>query len=100
MGGIAHEILALEIFMLLLDQPTDVGVELAISFAKEVGGALQELSQQGFHAVFERFRNVIHSGLITKKVVYRIEGLFAIRRAGFDISGYPTCKKNLDLIEK
>jgi pre-mRNA-splicing factor CWC22 len=98
--GLAHEMLALEIFMLLLDQPTDKGVEIAVFFAKEVGAALQELSSQGLHAICERFRNVIHSGLITKRVQYRIEGLFAIWRAGFDVSGYPACQESLDLIDK
>ena len=50
-------------------------------------------------SVFERFRAVLHEGEIDKRVQFIIEGLFAIRKAGFDGSGFKAIKPELDLVE-
>ena len=42
--------------MLLLEEPTDDGVEVAVGFVKEVGALLQDLSPQGLNTVMDRFR--------------------------------------------
>lgn len=44
---VAHEILALEILTLLVETPTDDSVEVAISFLKECGQKLTEVSSKG-----------------------------------------------------
>lgn len=46
---VAHELLALELLMVLLENPSNSSVEVAVSFTKEVGATLQELSPQGLH---------------------------------------------------
>ncbi|GJQ09802.1 hypothetical protein GpartN1_g1593.t1 [Galdieria partita] len=95
---VCHELLALQILTLLLEQPTDDSVEVAVSFVKECGNILSELSPQGLYAVFERLRGILHEGDIDKRVQYMIEALFAIRRDGF--SKYPPFPPELDLIEE
>ena len=45
-----------------------------MNFVKEVGQLLEELSPQGLHAIFERFRGILHEGDIDKRVQYTIEG--------------------------
>ena len=96
---VAHEVLALQLLTVLLEEPTNDSVEIAVNFVKEVGQILQELSPQGLHAVFERFRGILHEGEnIDKRVQYTIEGLFAIRKSGFE--DYPAIPKELDLVEK
>lgn len=55
-------------------EPTDDSVEIAVNFVKEVGQLLEELSPQGLHAIFERFRGILHEGDIDKRVQYTIEG--------------------------
>jgi pre-mRNA-splicing factor CWC22 len=57
---IAHEILSLQLLTVLLEEPTDDSVEIAVNFVKEVGQLLEELSPQGLHAIFERFRGILH----------------------------------------
>jgi hypothetical protein len=52
-----------------------------------------------FCSVFERFRAVLHEGEIDKRVQFIIEGLFAIRKAGFEASGFKAVKTELDLLE-
>merc|ERR1711920_697810 len=96
--GVAHELLALEILMVLLEQPTDDSVDLAASFTKNVGSYLQDLAPKGLHAVYERFRGILLEGTIKKKTQFIIEGLFSIRRIGFDETGHSARFKNLDLI--
>lgn len=44
---VSHEILALEILTLLVETPTDDSVEVAISFLKECGQKLTEVSSKG-----------------------------------------------------
>ena len=45
----AHELLALEVIMLLLEEPSADSVEVAVSFVKEVGAYLQDMSPQALN---------------------------------------------------
>lgn len=80
---VVHELLALELITVMLQTPTDDSVEIAIEFIKDVGFSLSELAPQGLHGIFERFRGILHEGAIDKRVQFMIEGLFALRKAGF-----------------
>ena len=95
---VAHELLALQLITVLLEEPTDDSVEIAVNFTKEVGKMLEELSPQGLHAIFERFRGILHEGEIDKRVQFTIEGLFAIRKSKFQ--DYPAIPPELDLVER
>lgn len=94
---VVHELLALEVLTLLLANPTDDSVEVAVNFTKECGQILAELCPEGLRAIFERFRGILHEGEIDKRVQYTIEGLFAIRKGGF--ADYPALHEQLDLVE-
>ena len=60
--GVAHEIIALQILVLLLEQPTDDSVEIAVGFMREVGAYLAENSPRANNGVFEpEFRLVLVS---------------------------------------
>ena len=50
-------------------------------------------------SVFERLRAVLHEGAIDKRVQFIIEGLFAVRKAGFEASGHKAVPQALDLVE-
>ncbi|QRW26911.1 pre-mRNA-splicing factor CWC22 [Rhizoctonia solani] len=52
---VAHEIIALQILVLLLEQPTDDSVEIAVGFMREVGAYLAENSPRANNGVYERF---------------------------------------------
>ncbi|CAN0927846.1 Pre-mRNA-splicing factor CWC22 homolog [Linum grandiflorum] len=95
---VAHEIIALELLAVLLANPTDDSVEVAVGFVIDSGSMLQDLSPKGLHGAFERFRAILHEGEIDKRVQFLIEGLFAIRKAKFQ--GYPAVRPELDLNEK
>jgi len=46
---VAHELVALELLTVLLEQPTDDSVEVAVDFVKECGSILQDLCPKGLH---------------------------------------------------
>ncbi|KAL9156326.1 hypothetical protein ABFS82_09G068200 [Erythranthe guttata] len=96
--GVAHELIALELLTLLLQNPTEDSVEVAVGFVTECGCFLQEHSPRGMRAVFDRFRDILHDGDIDKHVRFLIEGLFALRKAKFQ--GYAAIRPELDLVEK
>ena len=52
----------------------------------------------GMHAIFERFRAILHEGEIDKRVQYVIEKLFETRRKQF--ADFVGVIKELDLVEE
>ena len=95
---VAHEVLALEILTLLLESPTDDSVEIAISFLKECGQKLTEVSPRGINAIFERLRHVLHESKLDKRTQYMIEVMFQVRKDGFkDNVAVP---EELDVVEE
>jgi len=95
---VLHELVALELLTLLLEDPTDDSVEVAIGFLKECGLKLTEVSPRGVHAVFETLRSVLHSGKITARVQYMVEVMFAIRKDKF--KEHPSVIPELDLVQE
>ncbi|PVU98480.1 hypothetical protein BB559_001554, partial [Furculomyces boomerangus] len=95
---VAHEILAFQVLQLLLENPTDDSVEVAVSFMKEVGSFLSVLAPRVLNAVIETFRSILHEAEIDKRVQYMIEVLLQVRREGFkDNVSVP---EGLDLVEE
>ncbi|XP_065869320.1 uncharacterized protein [Euphorbia lathyris] len=80
---VAHELIALELLAVLLENPTDDSVQVAVGFVAECGSLLQDVSPKGLDGAFERFRGILHEGQIDKRVQFLTEGLFAIRKAKF-----------------
>ena len=96
---VAHEIIALQLLTVLLDEPTDDSVSIAVEFSKDVGQTLQQLSPQGFLAVFERFRGILHEGKdIDKRVQYTVENLFTVRKNNFH--DYPAVPEACDVVDR
>ncbi len=48
-------------------------------------------------SIFDRFRAILHEGLIDKRVQFIIEGLTQIRRRKFE--EHPAVRPELDLVE-
>ena len=60
--------LFLEIMTLLLENLTDDSAEVAITFLKEVGQKLSEVSPRGLRSIFERLRrHVLHESTLDKR---------------------------------
>ncbi|KAG6884516.1 pre-mRNA-splicing factor cwc22 [Termitomyces sp. T159_Od127] len=96
--AVAPPIVALQIFMLLLEHPTDDSIEIAVSFMREVGAFLTENSPKGTTFVFERFRAVLNEGAISQRVQYMIEVLMQVRKDKFKDN--PIMPEGLDLVDE
>ena len=106
--------MGLEILTLLLENPTDDSVEVAVGFIKEIGLKLSEVAPRALNAIFERMRNILHEASIDKRTQYMIEVLFAIRKDNFAVrkdsdtlyiwlkwfQEHPIVIEDLDLVEE
>lgn len=95
---VAHEIIALQILVLLLERPTDDSIEIAVGFTREVGAFLAENSPKANATVFERFRAVLNEGTISHRVQYMIEVLMQVRKDKYKDN--PIVPEGLDLVEE
>jgi len=93
---VVHELLALEVLALFLENPTEDSLEMACEFMTECGHVLSEIYPPGVHSIFERFRGILHEGNIDKRVQYTIESLFAVRKTNF--KDHPGILPELDLV--
>lgn len=96
--AVAHEIIALQMLVLLLERPTDDSVEIAVGFMREVGAFLGEHSPKANNGIYERFRTVLHEGAIDKRVQYMIEVLFQVRKDKYKDN--PVLPEGLDLVQE
>ncbi|KAF9239683.1 armadillo-type protein [Melanogaster broomeanus] len=96
--AVAHEIIALQILVLLLERPTDDSIEIAVGFTREVGAFIAENSPKGNASVFERLRAVLNEGAISHRVQYMIEVLMQVRKDKYKDN--PIIPEGLDLVEE
>ncbi|KAA1477093.1 MIF4G-domain-containing protein [Dentipellis sp. KUC8613] len=96
--GVAHEIIALQILVLLLERPTDDSIEIAVGFTREVGAFFAENSPKANATVYERFRAVLNEGSISHRVQYMIEVLMQVRKDKYKDN--PILPEGLDLVEE
>ncbi|XP_044318244.1 pre-mRNA-splicing factor cwc22 [Triticum aestivum] len=96
--GVAHELLALELVEMLLAEPTDDGVEVAVGVVTECGAALGEACPREVDAVFDALRSILVDADVDRRIGFLIEGLFAVRRTQF--RGHPPVRPELDLVEQ
>ncbi|KAH7705275.1 pre-mRNA-splicing factor CWC22, partial [Aphelenchoides avenae] len=96
---VAHEILVLEMLILLMEQPTDDSIEVAITLLKECGEMLTKVTPKGTHAIFERLRSILSDcDTIEQRTQYMIEVMMHIRKDKF--KAYPAVIEELDLIDE
>lgn len=94
--SLAHEIVALQILVLLLERPTDDSVEIAVGFMREVGAFLAENSPKANASVYERFRVVLNEGTISQRVQFMVEVLMQVRKDKYKDN--PILPEGLDLV--
>lgn len=95
---VLHEIIALQILMLLVENPTNDSVEVAIAFLKECGEQLSQVSSKALNSTFDTLRMILQEAKVDKRVQYMIEVMFQIRKDKF--KDHPAMLKDLDLIEE
>ncbi|KAK7428481.1 pre-mRNA-splicing factor cwc22 [Neonectria magnoliae] len=95
---VQYEMLAGQILLRLLHNPTNDSVEVAVGFCREVGQYLEEMQPSISMVVFDQFRNILHEADIDKRTQYMVEVLFQVRKDRFKDN--PAVKEELDLVEE
>lgn len=95
---VLNPLVPMEIFVLLLNKPTDDSVEICVHFMQEIAIRLNEVMPKGYNGIFDRLRSILHEGDADKRVQYLIEGLFGVRRQEF--RDFPAIPEDLDLVEE
>lgn len=99
--AVAHEIVALQLLALLLQEDNhNSNIETAINLLKVCAHKLQETSPNGLRAVLERFRHILHQGLVSDKIQYAIEDLLVCASSSKDIFFVKHPIPELDLVEE
>ncbi|XP_022897824.1 pre-mRNA-splicing factor CWC22 homolog [Olea europaea var. sylvestris] len=95
--SVVYEVIAIDVLSLLLGNPNEISVEVAVGFCIECGSLLQYLSPHGLNSVVEEFHAILLDGVIDRRIQLMIEGLFEIRRVKF--IDHPAIIDELDLVE-
>ncbi|KAF2084323.1 MIF4G-domain-containing protein [Saccharata proteae CBS 121410] len=95
---VVHELLVVEILVLLLQKPTDDSVEIAVALLKEVGQHIEEFSPKMAMLIYDQLRSVLHEADIEKRTQYAIEVLFQIRKDRY--KNHPSVREDLDIIDE
>lgn len=80
-----HEVAALEILAVLLEDANDDTVEVAVGFLKECGAKLTEVAGRAVMGVFDTLRQILHEGKIEMRTQYMIEVLQAVRKDKYKV---------------
>lgn len=95
---VADEMIAAQMLMLLLHNPTDDSVEIAVNLTREVGNYMETMNPTILVVVFDRFHHILNEADIDKRTQYAIEVLFQNRKDQF--KDHPAIRDDLDLIEE
>jgi pre-mRNA-splicing factor CWC22 len=97
--GVAHELVAFEMLIHLLETPTDDGVEIAVGFLREAGQYLDQIAPKSAESVYGRLRAILQEeSAVSKRVQYMIEVIFQVRKDKFKDN--PSLPEGLDLVQE
>ncbi|CAF4356414.1 unnamed protein product [Rotaria sp. Silwood2] len=96
--NILHSLVALEMLVVLLENPTDDSVELAIEFLNICVEKLSQVSLHGLDSVFSTLNNLLNESSLNECTLHIIEVLFAIRKDQFKVN--PMIQPGLDLVDE
>ncbi|CAK7891219.1 pre-mRNA-splicing factor Cwc22p [[Candida] anglica] len=91
------EILLLQILQMLLTKPTSGTLKLSVTILSHSGKALDETSPVANNMIFEKLRNLLHEGNLSRPTELNIERLFKIRK--FQFKDFPIIMEGYDLVE-
>lgn len=96
--AVVEEKLVMQMLLLLLQNPTDDSVEIAVALTREVGAYLQENNRPVADLIFTQFREILQTGDIDKRTMYAVEVLFQTRKDAFKDN--VAVSETLDLVEE
>ena len=67
---VAHELIILQILVLLTENVSDDSIEISIAILKECGMRLLEVAKKPMEMIFSNLRSILHEGSIDKRVCF------------------------------
>lgn len=95
---IIHETTIAQALLLLLKNPTNDSVEIAVNLTRECGAHLEEMNPAIANAIYDEFRRLLHDSDLENRTQYMIEVIFQIRKDKY--RDHPAVKDELDLVEE
>ena len=95
---IIHETTIAQALLLLLKNPTNDSVEIAVNLTRECGAHLEEMNPAIANAIYDEFRRLLHDSDLENRTQYMIEVIFQIRKDKY--RDHPAVKEELDLVEE
>ncbi|KAL8500598.1 hypothetical protein ACS0TY_020253 [Phlomoides rotata] len=94
--GVVYSILALDVILYLLVDPSSDNVEIAVRFCTQCGTVLRAIEPCKFKEILDEFRRVLKEGALEKRVQLMIVKLFAAKRSKF--RNHPRIIDELDIV--
>ncbi|KAL7158307.1 hypothetical protein ABFS83_02G133700 [Erythranthe nasuta] len=91
---VVYELLACDVLLLLLGNPSSDNVELAVGFCTRCGWLLQNYAPHKLRQIFGEFLRVLREGEVGKRVQVMILKLFSVKKSRF--RNYPSVVDELD----
>lgn len=95
---VVEEKLVIQMLLLLLNEPSDDSVELAVDLIRQVGAFLEDNNAALTKLVFDQLRQVLQGSDISQRTMYAIEAVMQERKEKFQSN--PAIPDGLDLIEE
>lgn len=83
---IIHEIVVLQLLHVLIENLKELSLALVIQLMSLCGQKLLDVSKTAHNMIFEKLREVLQSGTISKPVSRSLESLFDLRRSNYQES--------------
>ncbi|KAI3444879.1 hypothetical protein Pfo_001544 [Paulownia fortunei] len=94
---VVYELLAWDVLMLLLGNPSSDNVEVAVSFCIQCGSSMLDFAPHKLQEILKEFRRLLCKGSLEKRIQVLIVKLFAVKRSKF--KKYPSIIDELDLVK-
>ncbi|KAL6493927.1 hypothetical protein OROGR_031836 [Orobanche gracilis] len=94
---VVYEVLAIDVLLLLLGDPSPDNIEVAVSFCMECGSSLLDYTPHKLREIFKEFVGLLRKEGMEKRIRVGVVKLLAVRKSRF--KRYPSMIDELDLVE-
>lgn len=94
---VTHEIVILQIIHLLSEDLNESSVHIIIHLLRQCGKHLSEVSSTAHNMIFEKLREVLQEGKLSKTANHYLEELFDLRRLDYKASSFKSLLKDKDM---
>ncbi|KAL6569693.1 hypothetical protein OROMI_014207 [Orobanche minor] len=95
---VVYEVLAIDVLLLLLSDPSSDNIEVSVSFCTECRSFLLDYAPHKLHEIFKEFISLLRKEGLERRIRVAVVKLLAVRASRF--KRYPTMIGKLDLVDE